>query len=123
EAATSNAAAASLAARRDMGHLELDPVGILEEHGVVAGGILGEVARSVVQRGESACVEELATEAVHVLPPLDAEGHVIEPGSLPVEARAHLGWLRGHQPEVGGAVRESRHVALRVDDPVLEVAE
>ena len=51
------------------------------------------------------------------------QGHVIDAGPLPVESRARMGRVRGHQPEVGGPVRVSRDVALLMDELVLEVAE
>ena len=63
------------------------PIGIFEEDGVVAGAVLGELARCLVEGGESARGEEVFGEAVDVVALGDAEGDVVEAGALAVKAR------------------------------------
>src|SRR5678815_5652293 len=76
-------------ARGEVDDLELQAIGILEEDRVVAGAVLGELARRPVERRQPAGPHELVAEPFHLLPPLHPEGHVIETGALGVEARLH----------------------------------
>src|SRR5689334_15974481 len=116
---------ATLAARasRDVHDLELEPVRVLEEHRVVARPVLRELARGLVERGQPARGEELLAEAVHVLSALDAEGHVIEPRPLAVEAVPGVGRRGRDHPDVGPARREARDGVGLVHGAVVEVAE
>ena len=66
---------------------ELESIRIFEEDGVVAGAVLGELARRLVEGGESARGEEVFGEAVDVVAVGDAEGEVVEAGALAVKAR------------------------------------
>src|SRR5262252_3514935 len=111
---------ARLAARRKMDHLDLDPLRILEEDCVVAGRVLGEVAGRPVERGQPSRLEKLSMEAIHVGTGIDAEGDVIQSGTLAVEAGGAVGGVGRHQPEVDAAVREAGDTRFFVDDAVLE---
>ena len=71
-----------------MDDFELEAVRVFEEDGVVAGAVLGELARRLVEGGESARGEEVFGEAVDVVAVGDAEGDVVEAGALAVKARA-----------------------------------
>src|SRR5215468_12383741 len=66
-------------ALRDVDNLELEPVGVLEEDRVVAVAVFGELPRRVVQRGNAARPEEVAGEAVDIVPLRHAEGDVVDP--------------------------------------------
>src|SRR5215467_5527220 len=63
--------------RRDVHDLELQAVGILEEHRVVARPVLGELPGRSVERGELPRGHEVFVEAVHVIPVVYAQRHVI----------------------------------------------
>src|SRR5512142_1881051 len=63
---------------RDVHDLELQPVRALEEDRVVAGPVLRELARRSVERREPVRHHELVAEALHLVPPLHAEGHVVK---------------------------------------------
>src|SRR5690242_157006 len=110
-------------ARRQVHHLQLQAVGILEEHRVVARAVLGELARRPVERVEPAGPHELVPEAVHFLAPLHAEGEVIEPGTLPMEARRRVPGRRGHDPDVGSETRAAGDGVALVHRPIVQVAE
>src|SRR5215831_4879921 len=114
---------ARLAARRKMNHLELDPLGILEEDRVVAGRVLGEVAGRTVERGQPARLEKLSMEPIDVRTVIDAEGDVIQSGTLAVEAGGVVRGVGRHQPEVDAAVGEAGDAGFRGDDAVLEITE
>src|SRR5689334_7146703 len=99
----------TLASARGQVHdLQLQAVGILEEHRVVARAVLGELARRPVERVEPAGPHELFPEAVHVLPLLHPEGDVIEPAALAIEARGRVPGRGGHDPDVAAAARGAR---------------
>src|SRR5260370_27783843 len=94
---------------REVHHLELHPVGILEEDRVVARTVLRELARRLVERREPVCPHELVAEAIHLFPPLHPEGHVIEARPLAVEPAAGVGRRRRPRPHVRPATPPARH--------------
>src|SRR5262249_41367736 len=103
--------------------LELDPVRVLEKHRVVARGILGELARRAVERREVSRRHEPLAEPIHLLARVDAEGEVIQPRPLAMEAAATEARFRGDEPDVHAAVGERGHAAFVVDRAPLEIAE
>src|SRR5262249_32223148 len=104
-------------------HFQLEPVGILEEHRVVARPVLREFLRRAVEWGDAARREELVAEAVDVGAGTDPERDVIDPDALPVEAVAGVIRLGLDEPEVARAVGEAGHARLLVNRPVAEVAQ
>src|SRR5258708_36735849 len=82
---------ATLAARstREVHHLELHPVGILEEDRVVARTVLRELARRLVERREPGGAPELVPKTRPPFPPLPPAGHRI--GAPPPAAVARAG--------------------------------
>src|SRR5215475_7964897 len=109
--------------RRHVDDLELDPIRVLEKHRVVARGILGELARRAVERREASRGHEPLVEPIHLLARVDAEGEVIQPRPLAMEAAATEARLRGDEPDVHAAVGECGQAALVVDRAQLEMAE
>ena len=71
----------------DVRDLELQAVGVLEEGRVVAGAVLRIVARTAVEDGDGARLQELGVEAVDVGAGAHPERDVIEPGVLAVRGR------------------------------------
>src|SRR5580765_7979459 len=108
---------------RHVDHFELEPIRVLEEDRVVARPVFWKLPRGVVKRGHASGSQELVTESVHVLAPLDTEGEVIEAGALAVEASPREGPLRRNQPDIHRPVGERDHPALVVDDPPVEISE
>src|SRR5499425_1072421 len=113
----------SVRPRRHVDDLELDPVRILEEHRVVAGGVFREFSRRAVERGQTPRSHEALAESVHLLAPIDAEGEVIQSGSLAMEAAPGEARLGRDEPDVHASIGERGHTALVVDGAPLEIAE
>src|SRR6266436_5634396 len=115
----------TLAARlaRDVHHLELHPVRVLEEDRVVAGPVLRELPWRLIERRKPARAHELVAESIHLLAALHPEGHVIEARPLAVEAVPGVGRLGRDHPDVGPAPREAGDRVALVDGAVFEVTE
>src|SRR5215468_10144462 len=67
---------------RGVRHLELQAIGVLEEHGIVARPIFGELARRAVEHGHTSRDEKLVAESIHVFSPRHPEGDVIDADTL-----------------------------------------
>src|SRR5215471_9411826 len=104
-------------------HLELQAIGILEEHGVVAGSILGEVARRAVERRQTPGGEKLVAESIHVFSPRYPERDVVDADALSMKAAGRVSGIGRDQPEVRRAVREACDVRFFMNDPVLQIPE
>src|SRR6266542_3570049 len=111
------------APRRNVDDLELETVGVLEEHRVVSRCVLRELARGVVERRDASRRHELLAEPVHVLAPIDTECEVIQAQTLAVESPPYEARRSRDQPDVHAAVGERGHVALVVNHPPREVPE
>src|SRR5262245_17866226 len=108
---------------RNVGHLELQAVGILEEDGIVARPILGKLAGRAVERRDAPRDEELVAETIHVFPSRDPERDVIDADALSMKALGRVRGIRRGQPEVRRSVREARDAGLFMNDPVFQIPE
>ena len=102
---------------------ELESIGIFEEDGVVAGAVLGELARCLIEGGESARGEEVFGEAVDVVALGDAEGEVVEAGALAVKARGGVTARGLDEPDGRAAVGVAGNARVVVDALEFEIAE
>src|SRR5262249_28084791 len=108
---------------RNVRHLELQAVGILEEHGIVAGSILGELARCAVERRHTPRGEKLVAESIHVVSPRHPERDVVDADALSMKPARRMSRIGRDQPEVRRPVREARDVRFLVHDAILQIPE
>src|SRR5215470_2685904 len=110
----------------DAGHVrdfDLEPVGILEKHRVVARPVLGILPGRIVECRDSTWPHELRDEAIHVATLAHTEADVIDARILSMEAGGTaVRWRRDH-PEVRRPVRDPEEVVGLDDDPVVEKCE
>src|SRR5215467_11906535 len=106
---------------RNVRHLELQAIGILEEHGIVAGSILGELAGRAVERGQTPRGEKLVAESIYVFSPRHPERDVVDADTLSMKPAGRVSGIGRDQPEIRRSVREARDGRLLMNDPVLQI--
>src|SRR6185369_7236986 len=107
----------------DVDDFELEAIRVFEEDGVVAGAVLGELARRRVEGDESARGEELFGDAVDVCAVRDAEGDVVETGALAVKARGGVAAGGLDEPDGRAAVGVAGDARVIMDALEFEIVE
>src|SRR2546426_1161936 len=94
---------------RDVHEFQLDAVRVRKEDGVVAGHVLGVLARRVEDR--SAPSPDVARERVHLRAALRPEGHLAEPDAILGEGLARVAGVRLLEPEAAAGAEKPDHAA------------